>query len=203
MTLKELKAKLSYDVIKEVYKKKGYTFYDKGEYNLNIGGIRCTVNSNLFDDLLFCAYIANGKPTLKIWTATTDPGVYWLKHPLNKKGTAILVPGQYKSYQIGKHNGSYEALVQTGGSVKVYRDGDLDTIHDMDPATIDNGFFGVNIHRSNPFSESYAIDKWSAGCQVHGIAKGFNEMMTLARKSLEYYPNKFTYTLFEIKDFEN
>ena len=198
-----LRPLLTYDKIKEIYEKKGYAFFDKGDYNLNLGSFRCTVNSNKFDDLMFCAYRVNGKPTVKIWQVTTDPGVYWLKHPMNKKGTAILAPGQYRGvYQIGKHLNSYEALVQTGGRVKVFRDGDMDTEHDMDPATVDNGFFGINLHRSNPFTESYNIDKWSAGCQVHATATGFNEMMRLAKKAVEIYPNKFTYTLFELKDFE-
>lgn len=197
-----LRPTLTYEKVKETYEKKGYAFFDTGDHNLNIFGIRCTVNSNKFDDLMGCAYRLNGKPQLKIWPITTDAGIYWLKNPMNKKGTAILAPGQYrKAYKIGKHLNDYEALVQIGGKVKVFRDGDMDLEHDMDPATLDNGFFGINLHRSNPFKESYNIDKWSAGCQVHATPTGFNEMMSLARKAAEKYGNSFTYTLFEIKDF--
>lgn len=198
-----LKPTLTYDKVKAVFEKKGYAFFDTGDYNINLFGIRCTVNSNKFDDLMCCAYRVDGIPHLEVWPVTTDAGIYWLEHPMNKKGTAILAPGQYRNtYKIGKHLDNYEALVQIGGKVKVFRDGDMDSEHDMDPATLENGFFGINLHRSNPFKESYNIDKWSAGCQVHATPTGFKKMMGLAHKAAEKYGNRFTYTLFEIKDFE-
>jgi len=203
MNAEELAKGLSYDRIKEVVESKGYEFFDDGEFNLNLGGIRCTVDTNLFDDLLYCAYKENGQKIVKVWPATTDPGAHWLKNPLNKKGTAILVPGQYRGvYKIDNHGKSgYKALCQRAGKVKVYRDGDKDLNHDMDPATEENGYFGINIHRSNPFKKSYQIDKWSAGCQVHSDVDNFFEMMRLAQISEDIHGDTFTYTLFEIKDF--
>ena len=195
---------LTYDKIKEVVEEKGYAFFDKGDYNLNIGGIRCITDTNQFDDILYCAYRENGEPKLLVADATTDPGEHWLINPLNGKGAAILVPGQYRGvYQVGPHGKSkYEALVQRGGRVKVYRDNDRDTEHDMESESITEGYYGINIHRSNPYSESSRIDKWSAGCQVFKKVKDFNLLMTLAHNALRMYKNSFTYTLLEIADFE-
>ena len=42
------------------------------------------------------------------------------------------------------------------------------------------GFMGLIFHRSNPYTESYYVDKWSAGCQVFKKVKkilwGFDYM---------------------------
>ena len=46
--------------------------------------------------------------------ATTDPGLYYLEHPMNVDGTAILIPGQYiGSHKTGLHKGDH-ALIQCG-----------------------------------------------------------------------------------------
>ena len=119
---------------------------------------------------------------------------------LNPKGTAILVPGQYRGcWQIGLHNGKYEALVQKK-PVSVYRDGNKDLIYDLDPKKIDKGVFGINIHRSNPYGESATVDNWSAGCQVFASSKDFKEFMELCGKQKAMYGNSFTYTLLDEKD---
>jgi hypothetical protein len=36
-----------------------------------------------------------GHWTFNVHEATTDPGLYYLKHPANSSGTAILKEGQY------------------------------------------------------------------------------------------------------------
>ena len=58
-----------------------------------------------------CAYQDGNKTWCdEFWKATTDPGISYLgeKEMLNEKGTAILVPGQYKNvYKIDKHKGKY------------------------------------------------------------------------------------------------
>ena len=136
------------------------------------------------------------------WSITTDPGKYWLENPTNPKGTAVLVPGQYRStWKIGKHQGKYEALVQRK-PVKVYRDNNKDDVIDYKniSTSIDEGYFGINIHRSNPYTESYVINKWSAGCQVFKAVEDYNEFMELCNKSSEIYGNGFTYTLIDEKD---
>jgi len=196
----------SYENLRNVYTSKGYTFFDKGEYNLNIGGIRVEVDYNIYDDFIFVAYRDDsGMAKLKVYEATTDPGKYWLNNPMNPKGCAILIPGQYgKSHAIGLHRGKYEALVQVG-KVKVYRDNDRDNEHDVNPeeVTTDQGMFGINVHRSNPYKASNIVDKWSAGCQVFSDPDDFKEFMKIANKGKDKWGNKFTYTLLEMKDITN
>ncbi|MAH43130.1 hypothetical protein CL614_05425, partial [archaeon] len=60
--------------------------------------------------------------------------------------------------------------------------------------------YGINIHRSNPYTESYYVDKWSAGCQVFKKIADFNTFMEICRKAKDIWGNSFTYTLIESKD---
>lgn len=203
MSSQQLKGKLyglSYAQVKQIYKDNKYKFFDKGQYNLNIFGIRVKTGTDQFDDVIGVAYRdKNDREQCLVWDATTDPGLFYLNNPINKKGTAIMVPGQYrKSHQIGKHQGKYTALVHRG-KIKVYRDNDRDKVHDLDPKTIDKGKnFGINIHMSNPKTESKIVNKWSAGCQVFQTAKEFAVFMWLCKLSAQRYGNSFTYTLFTL-----
>ncbi len=186
----------------------GYAvFY--GEYNLNLFGIRSPAReSNTYDDLIGCAYQEGTAWRVHYWPATTDPGKDYLENGL-EKGTAILVPGQYRgAYQLGNHGSSqYRALVQTGGPVSVYRDANRDSILDTDSSSpIEAGWFGLNIHASSmdPYNETrdktnYPVGRWSGGCQVHATTSGFLEMMQLAELQVYHRGwDKYTYTLLEI-----
>ena len=122
---------------------------------------------------------------------------YWLQNPMNKKGTALLVPNQYRStYKIDGHGRTrYEALCQRLANVEVYRDDNKDKILDYDDATKEWGMFGINIHRSHPYHEKDTVDKYSAGCQVFAHSHEFDVFMSLVRLSAAMYGNSFTYTL--------
>lgn len=189
--------------LKNALSDKGYAYFDKGLFNLNIIGVRQSesLSSNLFDDILYVSYNkSEGMSVIESFPITTDPGRYWLEKPLNPIGTAILVPGQYRScYKIALHQGKYEALCQRG-PVKVYRDNNKDNILDFDANSIQEGLYGINIHRSNPTSESYIVEKWSAGCQVFKNIDDFNTFMGILRKSASVFGNSFTYTLIESND---
>ena len=146
--------------VKEVIISKGYKWFNDNNnkgYDVNIIGIRNSETdgkvTNHFDDTLTLSYKdAAGEWKFHQWEATTDPGQYWMENPMNKDGTAILVPGQYRgSHKIRKHQGKYEALGQRR-PVKVYRDNDRDLEYDTDEATIKEGIYGINIHRSNPYT---------------------------------------------------
>ncbi len=191
------------DKIKTLMHSKGYAFFTNGNYNLNIIGVRSSKReANSFDDWMLLCYKANDVWITRIYPITTDAGTYWLKNPMDKRGTAILVPNQYRGvYSIDKHLGKYFALCQRNGKVKTYRDNDRDKILDMDESTITEGMFGINIHRSNPYKANISVDKWSAGCQVFQSVKDFDQFMTLCNKSKELYGNKFTYTLLLEEDF--
>jgi len=181
----------------KLFKKKGYAFFTRGEYNLNIIGVRASgrVITNRFDDLLVLIY----KTPCDMWTRqiyqiTTDPGRYYMLNPTNRKGTAILVPGQYRGvYKIDKHRGKYDALCQKNKPVKVYRDDNKDEIYDWNPATLDEGLFGINIHKAGKLSSR--VDTWSAGCQVFATDDEFKRFMTYCKKQRDLYGNSFTYTL--------
>ena len=191
--------------IKSYFAAKDYKFFDTPDkrLNLNIIGVRRdNLGSNTFDDFLFVMYREEDFMINLRWQVTTDPGKHWLKKPMNPKGTAVLVPGQYRgTWQLGKHQNNYEALVQAK-PVKVWRDNNKDEIIDYEniKTMIDEGYFGINIHRSNPYTESYVVNKWSAGCQVFKKVEDFNTFMELCRDSAKIYGPRFTYTLIDEKD---
>ncbi len=198
---------ISLDSVKKVVVSKGYKWFNDNNnkgYDVNIVGIRNSETdgkiTNHFDDNLTISYKIDGEWKFHSWPATTDPGQYWMDHPMNSKGTAVLVPGQYRgSHKIRLHQGKYEALGQRK-PVKVYRDNNLDDVYDTDEATITEGVYGINIHRSNPYDESYYVNKWSAGCQVFKKVDDFHEFMDICRKAREIHGNSFSYTLIESKD---
>ena len=191
--------------VKQIMDKKGYKFFERGNYNLNIIGIRSDASvANSFDDSLMCIFKKENEWVVNEYTITTDAGSYWLKNPIDKKGTALLVPDQYRGvYGLRKHNGKYKALCQSWGDVKVYRDNDKDIILDYDSQTIDKGMFGINIHRSNPRTESTMVNKWSAGCQVFKKLNEYNEFINDCETARNIWDNKFTYTLLTYKDVNN
>ena len=177
---------------------KGHAVFTRGLYNLNIVGIRTPDDSaNTFNDMLAVAYKDERGWVVRSWAWTTDPGLYWRENPMRVQGTAILCPGQYRgAYKLGRHRGQYEALVQTGGRVTVWRDANRDTTLNMDPATAEDGYYGINIHRASTRG-STQVDRWSAGCQVAGDPTDFESFMGLCRRSAALYGPRFTYTLVE------
>ena len=184
--------------IKETMDANGYVFFDNDKaYNLNIIGLRNKEqHPNEFDDLLILVYKDLGKRwNVRMYPITTDAGIYWLKNPMNYKGTASLKEGQYSStWKIGKHKGKYDALVQCK-QVQVYRDNDKDKIFDYEDAVIYTGYFGINIHRSHPRTEKVKVNTYSAGCQVFANPDDFKDFMRIIKVSAQRFGNSFTYTL--------
>lgn len=200
--INKLKTKMSIKYLQSIINGKGYSFFTKGNYNVNIIGVRNpNLVANSFDDTMLCAYKVGGIWKLKEWQITTDAGKYWLKHPMKEKGCALLVPNQYRGiYKIDKHLGKYNALCQINGEVEVYRDNNKDQILDFNDVSKEWGYFGINIHRSNPNTESQVVEKWSAGCQVFKKASDFNDFMSICNKARDEWGNAFTYTLIKEED---
>jgi hypothetical protein len=143
-----------------------------------------------------------GKETLKIFPNTTNPGVYWLNHPMSKLGAAVLKPGQWVDcWSLGFHQGKpdHRALVQTG-KITVYRDSSKDNYYQLDDSKTETGLFGVNIHGSSKSGKSVQVGKWSAGCQVFSTWTNKEEVMDICEKYKTKVKNKFTYTLIDEKD---
>lgn len=196
-----------YDKMVDVYIKKGYSF----ESTPNIFGIRSSVKdqkADAFDDVIGLAYVdSKGNCKVKLWQATTDPGVNELLNPTfeaaQKSGTAILVPGQYeRSHWLnyhGKGNWKHEALRQKG-TVKIYRDNNRDTILDFEAPT--SGLFGINIHASSLIRELDQIKNYSAGCQVFKNPNHYFAFIDLLKNNTpNVNKHLFSYTLFEESDF--
>ena len=190
----------------KLFKKKGYVYFNKGNYNLNIIGVRSNQNNkvtNKYDDCLVLIYNTETGWKRQIYSITTEPGLSIMKAPSNAKGTAILAPGQYRgTYKIDKHCGKYDALCQRNKPVKVYRDNNKDDIYDYNPENTETGMFGINIHRSNETWTRSTVDGYSAGCQVFNDPKEFISFMNLIKKSAKIYGNCFTYTLVNEEDID-
>lgn len=188
--------------IEKAVKTKGYAWFESGDYNVNIVGVRNLSAgarvTNVFDDLLTISYKEKGVWKYHQWMATTDPGTKAVKQFSNPKGVARLIPNQYRGmHMIRLHKGQYEALGQKS-PCSVWRDKNRDMT--FDETTIDTGLFGINIHRSNPKTESEYVENWSEGCQVFKRVKDFNEFMAICRKAKEIHGNSFTYTLITSSD---
>ena len=185
-----------------LFKNKGYAYFTNGAYNLNIIGVRASgaVITNSFHDILLIIYkTPTGTWNRQIYQITTDPGQFYMNKPCNSKGTAILVPGQYRgTYKIGLHRGKYKALCQNK-LVKVYRDNNKDSVYDYDPNKLDEGMFGINIHKAGTLSKR--VDTWSAGCQVFASETEFRAFMNYCNKQIKYgHGDTFTYTLLKEED---
>ena len=190
----------------DVMSRKNYVIFNTPSrpFNLNIVGIR-THNKvpNRFDDWVTVFYRSNEHWIFNAFPATTDPGLYFLGDEMGSEmGTAILKEGQYRgTYQIGKHQGRYTALVQRGAEVTVIRDFDRDSQLDFTSGREETGFFGINIHRANRHRASINVDNWSAGCQVICDPLQFNYFMDVCQKGESEWGNSFTYTLLHERDF--
>ncbi len=111
----------------------------------------------IYDD----AFILRIGEKLSIWWASTDPGVFYIKTPMNPLGCASLRPGLWQ-YQLGDHRG-HAALVQAEAV-------EVDRLNASGRAVArDQGFFGLNIHSGGAQED---VGHFSAGCQVLWCPEG-------------------------------
>lgn len=196
--------------IQILFHKKGYRFFDSPmPYNLNIVGIRSSNRiADKFDDHIGVMYYDPKMVWQEYWwPATVDSGSFYLRQPLNKNGTAVLVAGQYRgAYKIGIHgrtwaSGGYEALEQVS-EMRYIRDNNRDNIIDLNGEQF-NAILKTNIHRAYPNKIAEFVGKYSAGCQVFQNPEDFNMFMDICKKSFYFgYPNSFTYTLINERDLQ-
>lgn len=187
--------------IEKAVKAKGYKYFENGDYNVNVIGIRNNLPgkkvTNVFDDWLSISFKINGVWQFYIWNATTDPGKAAQLAGNNGTGTARVVPNQYPgSHMIRLHQGKYEALGQKG-NISVYRDADKDLEYDEDKITTGSNY-GINIHKAG--RDSTWVDNWSHGCQVFKRVMDFDAFMKICKQAAKIHGNSFTYTLIESKD---
>jgi len=198
--VKGLQAELIVNQFRDTFKAMGYAFFERGDYNLNIVGVRNSSGAaDEFDDTMNIFYKIDGDWVVDTYIITTEPGPRILRRPINEKGTAILVPNQYRgTYLIGTHK-TYTALVQRGGTVKVWRDNNRDSVADY-TGDHDEGWYGINIHKHSGSDNRINTDGVSAGCQVFQSSQDFAEFMDTCHTASAKYSNRFTYTLLDEGD---
>jgi len=192
----------SKEKIEKALASKNYKWFDGGDYDVNIVGVRNSDTgkfvTNAFDDVITCSFQIGDEWIYKEWPMTADSGKAAVLKFTNPNGVARLVEGQYRgSHMIGLHRGKYTALRQKK-PMKVYRDKNKDLIYDED--VIQQGIFGINIHRSNAKTESTLVDNWSHGCQVFKKANDFDDFMAICEAAAKIWGNSFTYTLINSND---
>ena len=189
--------------IEKAVKNKGYKWFEDAtdkSYDVNIVGIRNSSHgnavTNVFDDWISVSFKVSGEWKFLIFPCTTDPGKKGVIEYHNSAGVARLVEGQYRSaYRIGLHQRKYEALTQAK-AVKVYRDADRNMLYDE--SKIQEGIFGINIHKAS--KDSTYVENWSEGCQVFKRSADFDEFMNVCKKASVLHGNTFTYTLITTND---
>ncbi len=192
----------SKEKIEKALASKNYKWFDGGDYDLNIVGVRNSATgqevTNKFDDIITCSFRIGEEWIYKEWPMTADSGKAAVLNFTNAAGVARLVEGQYRgSHMIGLHRGKYTALRQKK-PMSVYRDNNKDLVYDED--VIQTGIFGINIHRSNAKTESTIVDHWSHGCQVFKRADDFDDFMAICETAKNIWGNSFTYTLIKSSD---
>ncbi|MBV8747351.1 MAG: peptidoglycan-binding protein, partial [Xanthobacteraceae bacterium] len=174
--------------------RKGYQI-DRGQDEINIvyvegmnpDGTPNDNEENKWNDLRLLIRFEGGEPRIiGKWAATTEPGRYYIDHPLNPGGAARVEFGQYRAWQVGIHRGDHEALVQTGGPVTVCRDTHRDGFR-SDGDVRQTGDFGINQHWGYDLPE---VDKASAGCLVGQSKIGHREFMALLKSDPRFQADR-------------
>lgn len=202
--------------------------FHNGLNDLNIMAVRTRdVEANTFNDWLTCfgfgAYDMLRPEGSEEYACgvtvpcTTDPGQYWRDNPPDRRGVAILLPGQYRGFfEIGKHQGKYEALCQRtqGRYWRVRHDypdwkGLYQLMLDRSEGLIGSSsnplppgitetqeIIGSNLHRASAKRKSTVVERWSAACQVAALYFHFDMIMDMARGQRDMGGGRtFTYTL--------
>lgn len=142
-----------------------------------------------WNDVRLVLQYVNGEPQITgKWQATSEPGRHFTENKLNPKGAARIALGQHKNvWQVGMHRENHEALVQTGGTVLVFRDGNKD--YEREGDFQDTGWFGINQHWGYDYSED-SIKTASAGCLVGRTKEGHKAFMAIVKSDPRYKANK-------------
>lgn len=191
---------MNYQQIKDIYKSKGFKFFDNGRFNLNILYVRTSqIFTDKYSDKLYIAYRDSQlRECVYECPCSTKAGKYYVLNPivhLGIKGTAVLVDGyQYKYQFIDNNSWLNTPYLKQIENVKVWRDGVID--NDIDEQNIQVGIFGINCHVAGALSQT--IYNWSAGCLVTP-KEYWLTVLELIRKSCSLYGDKVTIGL--IRDY--
>ena len=184
------------EILTKIQEEYGFMVFDDGPYDLNIIAVRnLENNANQYDDKLHVCYLSeDGHWREDIFQVSTDPGRYWLEKEDYKACAVYAHPQQARgAYQVGKHRGKYEALVQWR-PVLYWRDGNKDEKADYG-GEVFKDIIGLNIHRSS-IHDSDEVNKYSAGCIVFSKMAEWEAFMELVHKQKRIMGfHTFTFTL--------
>lgn len=189
---------MTYKSLKKIVEDKGFEFFDKGSYNINIVYFR---NDNKFTDkytdTLYIAYKNGITEMLFEAPCSTKAGSYYVKNPityLGIKGTAVMQEGQWNgTYQFIDNNSWLNTpYLKQIKPIKVWRDGVIDW--DIDEVNQQEGIFGINCHTAGDVRNM--VYNWSAGCLVTPRANWL-EALKIIRESAKRYGDIFTVTLID------
>jgi hypothetical protein len=184
-------------IIKYMLTKNYYVSIKPGEYNIvyvegmNSDGTENNDVRNHFNDRRIVIEVVDGIPKIVgSWEATTEPGNFWTRNPMNRGGAARIKFDQYKAWRVGAHitksTNQPKALVQVE-NVTVHRDFDRNGIRTGDK--LDTGLFGINQHHANG-APRHDIGKWGAGCFVGRTVAEHDKFMNLIMQDRRYKLNK-------------
>lgn len=184
-------------------KNAGHKVFMRGDYNLNLIGIRSRdTKANTFNDLFCVLFKVAGQEVLLQFACTTDPGTYYRQNPLHELGCAVVKPGQYDGvWELGRHQGKYPALVQVG-AITVYREQPANDDMQLTDITEQTGYFGINAHRASEQGIASKVNRFSAGCQVIQHPDEYAMLISIVRIAAKKHGNKFSYTLLTEHDVE-
>jgi len=143
---------------------------------------------------------SDGRPRITLNVpATTEPGLFFTRNPINKGGAARIAFNQYKAWGVGKHKADtpteQEALVQVG-QISVFRDKNKDGLRETtkngkrvrDLVHVGSGF-GINQHGTLGTKGPKTIGKWSAGCLVARQPADHRRFMKIVKKDPRFAAN--------------
>ena len=193
--------------LREIFKKKGYVFFDKGDFNINFFAVReDNIFDNYFSDTLIQSYYVDKKFEQVVIPGTTNAGLWGGRAVMNPRpgGVAIVKPGQYRN--VWKFIDSYEGWLnypyfQQVGKFTIWRDDNKDTIIDQtnEQVAINTG---INCHRMSRINENgLTVNNWSEAC-IGAIEPEYKKLLEPTRESVKRYGLLFSFTLLMRSDFD-
>ncbi len=114
----------------------------------------------IYDDL-FILMIGNACTE---WKGSTNPGLFFINHPVNPRGCAQLIEGVLM-FKPGLHdNDQFPVFVQA-------EDFHINRLNEKGEVVCQQcGQFGIHLHSGGPGVD---VDKYSAGCQIIWSPEGY------------------------------
>lgn len=139
--------------------------------------------------------------TFRYYSGTTRAGLDGLLRPINKEGTAIVVPGYYpRVYQRGLHGisrGAGHQAFRQVGKLRFWRDANRDSKWDKTGKIYESAQSCLNFHGAPQRGGTLAtrVGMHSVGCQVVQRMSSLKEITDAADKSGQ---SRFDYFLVEL-----